>query len=173
MLPDPYATSFPAPPIALTLPDLPADGSLPRSAFAQEGNRSPSLAWAELPEGSRSLMVTAFDPDAPIPGGFWHWLVTDLPADLAGLATGAGTSDLTLPGTGRHIAGSMGAAAYAGVNPPPGTGTHRLFVCVTALGVATLDVPPTAGPARLLIAAIPHTLGRGIAVATSEAPPVG
>ena len=115
-------------------------------------------------------MLTAFDADSPIPGGFWHWLVTDLPADLTELPAGVGARDDTLPGAAVHRPGSMGALAFAGVNPPPGTGTHRLFVCATALDVPTLDLPVDAGPAQLHITAIPHTLGRGIAVATSQAP---
>jgi Raf kinase inhibitor-like YbhB/YbcL family protein len=168
---DPYATSFPAPAVELSLAGLGSDGSLPRTAYASEGNQSPAIRWGDMPPGTASVMVTAFDPDSPIPGGFWHWLAKDIPGGAGGLPAGAGASDDTLPGAGVHIAGSMGDLRYAGVNPPPGTGVHRLFVCVTALDVPTLDVPADAGPARLLIAAIPHTLGRGIAIGTSQAPP--
>jgi Raf kinase inhibitor-like YbhB/YbcL family protein len=167
---DPYATSFPTAGFAVDLPGLGADHRLARSAYAREGNRSPAVSWGDLPEGTSSLMITAFDADSPIPGGFWHWLACDLPPLPAGLGEGAGTSDATLPGDGRHLATSMGVPAYAGVNPPPGTGTHRLFVCVTALSAPALDVPVDAGAAQLLIAAIPHTLGRGIAVGLSDAP---
>ncbi len=167
---DPYATSFPAPSFAVSLPDLDADGALPPSAYARTGNRSPAVAWAALPAGTQSLMLTGFDADSPIPGGFWHWVVKDLPADVTGLGAGAGASDATLGGVARHRPTSMGQLSYAGVNPPPGTGTHRLFICVTALDIAVLEVPADASTTQLLIAAIPHTLGRGIAIGTSQAP---
>jgi Raf kinase inhibitor-like YbhB/YbcL family protein len=167
---DPYANSFPTASFPLVLPDRDQDGRLPRSAWARYGNVSPTVRWSGLPAGTESLLVTAFDPDAPIPGGFWHWLVKDVPAGAEGLAAGAGADDASLPGAAVHLQGSMGLARYAGVNPPPGTGTHRLYVCATALSVASLEVAVDAGAAQLHIAAIPHTLGRGIAVATSQAP---
>ena len=114
-------------------------------------------------------MVTAFDADAPIPGGLWHWWVQDVAADCDGLPVGAGASDESLPGLASHRANGLGLRSYSGVNPPPGTGTHRLFVCVTALDVDHLEVPQDAGPSMLSIVAIGHTLGRGLAIATSTA----
>lgn len=166
---DPYANSFPAPSFEVTLADVGPDGVLPDSAWAERGNKSPAVQWETLPVGTRSLMVTAFDPDAPIPGGFWHWLVQDVAADSDGLPVGAGVSDESLPGRASHKANGLGLRSYGGVNPPPGTGTHRLFVCVTALDVDHLEVPEDAGPSMLHIAAIGHTLGRGLAIATSTA----
>jgi hypothetical protein len=46
--------------------------ALPDSAY-QPLNESPELSWGPLPEGTLSLVVTAFGADAPIPGGLWHW----------------------------------------------------------------------------------------------------
>jgi hypothetical protein len=53
------------------------------------------------------------------------------------------------------------------VKPPPGTGTHRLFIAVTALSVETLELPENASLAMLNIAMIPHALGRAILIGTS------
>jgi Raf kinase inhibitor-like YbhB/YbcL family protein len=169
---DPYANSFPTSKFELTLLDVDADRRLPDSAWAEQGNVSPAVAWTGLPVGTQSLLLTAFDPDAPIPGGFWHWLVKDLSASLPGLPAAAGTDDGSLPGGATHLQGSMGLARYAGVKPPPGTGTHRLYVCATALSIPSLAIPVDAGATALHIAAIPHTLARGIAIAISQAPPV-
>lgn len=69
-------------------------------------NRSPHLAWSDVPPGTRSFVLTCVDGDAPSraddvnqPGrrvpatlprvAFTHWLLVDLPADLRELAAGA------------------------------------------------------------------------------------
>jgi Raf kinase inhibitor-like YbhB/YbcL family protein len=164
---DPYELAFPAPSFTLTSTDFEPGGALPRDAYAQGGNESPQLAWTGLPEGTRSLVLTAFDADAPIPGGLWHWVVKDLPAALPGLDHGAAGK---LPDGAVHVPNDLGVAGYSGVNPPPGTGTHRLYLCATALSIPTLDVPAGQSLAMLNIALLPHTLARAILIATSTAP---
>ena len=36
---------------------------------------------ADAPKGTKSFALIVHDPDAPIPGGFYHWVVYNLPAD--------------------------------------------------------------------------------------------
>ncbi|MEY9939017.1 Raf kinase inhibitor-like YbhB/YbcL family protein [Streptacidiphilus sp. MAP5-52] len=167
---NPYDLAVPARAFTLTSSDFPARGELPSSAYNTEGgaNESPALAWTDLPEGTRSLAVAAFDADAPIPGGLWHWAVKDIPASLPGLPRGAGRPGGAHPGA--PLPNDLGQAGYSGVNPPPGTGTHRLYICATALDVPTLDVPEGASLAMFNILMIPHTLGRAILTGTSQAP---
>ncbi|WP_051797021.1 YbhB/YbcL family Raf kinase inhibitor-like protein [Catenuloplanes japonicus] len=151
---DPYEIAFPAPAFTLRSTSFAAGDPLPATAYATGGDVAPDLTWGDLPDGTCSLVVTAFDPDAPIPGGFWHWAVKDIP--VGGPVSG-----------GVALANSLGVAGYSGVNPPPGTGTHRLFLCATALGTPRLDLPPAASLAMLHVLMLPHTLGRAILVGTS------
>ena len=128
----------------LTSDSFAADAPIPLR-FAEPGvggeNVSPGLAWTDAPEGTRSFMVTCFDPDAPTGSGWWHWVVTDLPAEVTSLPEGG-----PLPAGARTWPTDYGYAGWGGPWPPPGPAHHYHFT-VHALGVDRLDVPDGASSA--------------------------
>jgi Raf kinase inhibitor-like YbhB/YbcL family protein len=106
------------------------------------GNVSPALVWRHVPEGTKSLALQVFDPDAPTGSGFWHWAVYNMPPATTGLPQGAGNSAAALPApafggiTDFQDTGATGANGnYGGPCPPTGDKPHRYIFTLYALGV--------------------------------------
>ena len=55
---------------------------------------------------------------------------------------------------------------YIGAAPPPGHGTHRYFVVVTAVDVEVLDLPENATPGFLGFNLFMHGIARATLVGT-------
>jgi Raf kinase inhibitor-like YbhB/YbcL family protein len=110
-------------------------------------NVSPALTWENAPKGSKSFVVTVYDPDAPTGSGWWHWVVYDIPASATGLPQGAGGEKGQLPDGAKQGRTDFGAPGFGGACPPPGDKPHRYVFNVYALKVDKLDVPPDASPA--------------------------
>lgn len=142
----------------ITSDGIPADSYIDQ-CFAEPGvggtNISPGLAWSGAPEGTRSYAITCFDPDAPTGSGWWHWVVTDIPADVAALAEGA-----DLPAGARTWTNDYGYPGWGGPWPPPGPAHHYVFT-VFAVGVDRLDVPDEASSAVARLTLSFHVLGTG------------
>ncbi|AZI58108.1 YbhB/YbcL family Raf kinase inhibitor-like protein [Nakamurella antarctica] len=128
------------------------------------GNLSPHLVWSGFPSQTQSFVVSCFDPDAPTPSGFWHWVVVDLPADTASLDQGAGSNDAGLPAGAFHLRNDMSSPNYAGASPPPGDFPHRYFFVVHAVDIPTLGLDSSATPAAAAFNLAFHTLARAIIV---------
>lgn len=75
-------------------------------------NLNPHLAWEEIPEGTRSFVVVAHDPDVPSKGNdvnqegrvvpatlpriaFYHWLLLDIPASTTEISAGSHSQAIT------------------------------------------------------------------------------
>jgi Raf kinase inhibitor-like YbhB/YbcL family protein len=124
------------------------------------GNTSPELDWADAPAGTKSFAVTMHDPDAPEAGGFWHWVVFDIPAEATGLAKGAGDAGHKLLPAGAVTGkNDFGTDTYGGPCPPPGGGRHRYVIVVHALKVASLPVVAADTPAKTAAAIEAAELG--------------
>lgn len=112
------------------------------------GNVSPALQWSNVPAGTKSFAITAYDPDAPTGSGWWHWTAYDLPASLRSLPAGAGKAD-ALPSGAKHGRNDYGSKDFGGACPPPGDKPHRYIFTVFALKVETLEVPADASAALI------------------------
>lgn len=114
----------------------------------QGDNLSPHLAWEDAPEGTKSFVITCFDPDAPTGSGWWHWVVANIPADTTSLPQGAGSGKAALPAGALQTRTDFGQAGYGGAAPPAGE-THHYIFSVHALDVDKIDVDEGASGAMV------------------------
>ncbi|MTE01286.1 YbhB/YbcL family Raf kinase inhibitor-like protein [Paracoccus sp. YIM 132242] len=168
--PSPLATEVLKAPAGLTVtapfqPDAPID---PKHA-ADGDNASPALSWDGAPEGTRSFVIIAEDPDAREPKPFVHWLAYDIPASVTALREGLPTEpSLPDPEGVKQGANAMGSTGYTGPKPPVPDGPHHYHFQVFALDLPSLDLPPAADRAAVLAAMQGHVLAAGTVTGTFD-----
>jgi hypothetical protein len=140
------------------------DGRLPAAQFAntfgcQGGNLSPQVKWSGAPAGTKSFVVTMYDPDAPTGSGWWHWVTANIPASVDELPAGAGSAGGKLPAGAQTFNNDYGQSGYGGACPPAGL-NHRYIITVHALKVEKLDLPPNATPALVGFMSWANGLGK-------------
>lgn len=164
--PDPYSFLPEVPAFPVVSNDV-TDGQPMSSTHAFDGmgaggsNQSPHLSWNGFPDDARSFVVTCFDPDAPIPGGFWHWVLVDVPRNVTELASDAGNRNgANIPDGSLHVPNDMGELAFGGAAPPPGDRPHRYMFVVHAVDSEKLGVDSSASAAVVGFNLAFHTLAR-------------
>jgi Raf kinase inhibitor-like YbhB/YbcL family protein len=166
--PDPYDLLPEVPSFTVTSEDVTDGQPLKDGQVNSAGDTSPQLSWSGAPEGTKSFTVTCFDPDAPTPSGFWHWVLVDLPADVTSLEAGAGAEGADLPGNAFMVRNDGGTKAFMGAAPPEGDQVHRYYFVVHAVKEETLGVDSDASPAVVSFNLAFKTAGRAILHGTYE-----
>lgn len=123
-------------------------------------NTSPALEWDGAPAGAASFALSLYDPDAPTPVGFVHWLLFNIDGSVQGLAPGAGATGKNPPGSVLGLT-DFGASEYGGPAPPPGDPPHHYEFTVYALDLPRVDLGPTTTYAMLSFMIRGHVLGQG------------
>jgi len=125
-------------PFTIVSPNFREDTFLPVSAeFGGPGsagsgcsgqNLAPTLHWYNVPSGTKSFAFIITDVDAPVADGFHHWIVYNIPRQVATLR-GHGSNPFS-EGTNDY-----GTVGYGGPCPPADGQVHHYIFTVYALSV--------------------------------------
>ncbi len=119
-------------PFTVISPDFHDGGPLStRNEFNQFGctgsNIAPELEWKNVPAGTKSFVMLMSDYDAPLAGGFHHWIVYNIPASARELEGNHAFTEGTT---------SFGFIGYGGPCPPPTGETHHYLFLLYAIDIA-------------------------------------
>jgi hypothetical protein len=149
--------------LTVTSPTIRANETIPVDHTADGRNISPAIQWSGAPAATRQFALVCDDPDAPLPGGFVHWVVYKIPAAATGLPAelpmdATLTAPPELAGTIQGVSGFR-RPGYRGPAPPPGKPHHYIFT-VYALDAA-LPLEPGLNRNQLLDAIKGHVVAQG------------
>ena len=126
--------------IELTSDDFQHQGTIPREFADFSENISPSLKWSNIPNSTKSFVITVTDYDAPSPefktATIHHWLLYNIKPELRSLKRGVSSEELTQYGI---TVGSnyRGKNSYNGPNPP--MGEHSYYFRIYALSIPRIE----------------------------------
>jgi Raf kinase inhibitor-like YbhB/YbcL family protein len=115
--------------ITITSTAFSEGGMIPKDYTCDGEDISPSLAWSEVPDGTKSLALICDDPDAPM--GTWvHWVLFNIPAHIQDLPVHIPPEKAIENGAKQGI-NDFRKFGYGGPCPPGGT--HRYYFKLYAL----------------------------------------
>lgn len=136
--------------MTVTSPAFKEGQTIPEQFTCEGKNISPALKISGYPEKTVTLALIMHDPDAPMDGGFTHWVAFNIdPTSMI--------EENTSPGT----AGSNSSNKKGYTGPCPPTGTHHYKFKVYALD-AKLDLKKGATKAELEKAMEGHILSQAM-----------
>lgn len=146
----------------LSSPAFAHEGNIPSKYTCDGENISPPLGISEVPPNTVSLALIMEDPDVPTnvkEDGMWdHWVVFNMPPDIADIAEG--NEPLGAAGIGTN-----GKEGYFGPCPPDRE--HRYFLKLFALDTA-LDLPEKSTKDELGKAMTNHILDQAVLMGRYE-----
>ena len=95
-------------------------------------NIAPELNWTNVPAGTQSFTLLMSDYDAPVDGGFHHWVVYNIPGSARELEGNHAFTEGT---------NSYGFVGYGGPCPPPTGETHHYLFLLYATNIGQIGGP--------------------------------
>jgi Raf kinase inhibitor-like YbhB/YbcL family protein len=177
---------------ALTSPDLTDGGTIKteqvfKGAGCTGGNLSPELSWSGAPAGAKSFALTVYDPDAltrwwrrakslvlaiydpdaSTRGGWVHWVMVNIAADVTSLPKDAGNTQAGLAPVGSvQSRTSFGTAGWGGPCPTQGDKPHHYIFTIFALDLDKLPVNENTSATYVGFNLHYHTVGKATLTGT-------
>ncbi|MBI3888205.1 YbhB/YbcL family Raf kinase inhibitor-like protein [Candidatus Nomurabacteria bacterium] len=131
------------------------NGTIPVQYTCNGAGLQPALQISGVPDVAKSLALIAHDPDAPLAGGFTHWVVWNIDPkttliENAKVPAGA-------------VEGFTGSGKPGWVAPCPPSGVHHYNFQLYALDIS-LSIPKSSKDTDLIAAMNGHTIGNATLV---------
>jgi len=116
----------------ITSPIFENGGAIPKKYTCDGGGINPELQIQNVPDEAKSLALIMHDPDAPMAGGFTHWVIWNINPKTMVIKT-----ESVPPGS---VEGMNSANMVNYIAPCPHKGNHHYVFHLYALD-AILDLP--------------------------------
>jgi Raf kinase inhibitor-like YbhB/YbcL family protein len=129
-------------------------------------NMSPEITWSGTPTGTKSFVLAVWDSDAPKAGGFYHWMIVNIPSSAHNLPAGSGNLDKGLAPAGTaQLKNDYGEPGYGGPCPP-GHQLHHYHFLLYALKAEQVPIDQRTPPATAVTVFQKEVLAKAEIVAT-------
>jgi Raf kinase inhibitor-like YbhB/YbcL family protein len=101
-------------------------------------NVSPQLSWTGVPDGTKSFVLTMFDPEGRAPSGVSHWVAYGIAASVTGFAEGETSKESDKFVGGKSL---FNVGTYRGPCTPPNTTPHHYTFTLIATDFDPKELP--------------------------------
>ena len=103
----------------LTSPNFDDGAAIPQKFTCDGGGINPELQIQNVPADAKSLALIVHDPDAPVEGGFYHWVIWNIDPSTTLI------KDESVPPGAVEGNNSSGELGWYAPCPPSGHGIHH------------------------------------------------